>query len=57
MKRNDSEEMARLVRELSREKSERYVCTVCKGVRYYPHSKHEISYKYCPNCGREINHD
>lgn len=51
------DEKARLVRESSREKSERYVCTACNGVCYYPHSKTEIPYKYCPNCGRSVNRD
>ena len=45
----------RLVKVSYREKSEKYECTYCGGICYYPHTKYwRIPYNYCPMCGEEI---
>jgi predicted RNA-binding Zn-ribbon protein involved in translation (DUF1610 family) len=39
----------------NRSKSEKYECTHCGGICYFPHHKHwTIGYKFCPNCGEEV---
>lgn len=54
----DFYQTTRLQQESRREKSERYECTSCGGICYFPHGKHrKIWYKFCPNCGREVNKD
>ena len=44
----------KLVRESTREKSEKYICTACAKACYYPHSRNKIPYKFCPNCGERF---
>ena len=52
----DRLDVTELRKESGRPKSERYICTHCGGICYFPHSKHtKIWYKFCPNCGRELN--
>lgn len=46
-----------LRRESEREKSERYICTHCGGICYFPHSKRvKIWYNFCPCCGLEVQY-
>ena len=37
-----------------RKKSEKYECTTCGGICYFPHSTNEIWYDFCPCCGRAV---
>ena len=47
-----------LRRESDRPKSERYICTHCGGVCYFPYGKHrKIWYHFCPCCGREVQYE
>lgn len=47
-----------LRRESDREKSERYICTHCGGICYFPYGKHrKIWYHYCPCCGLEVQYE
>lgn len=43
-----------LVLESTRPKSEKYRCTSCGEFCYYPHSRIQIPYRFCPNCGKEV---
>jgi predicted RNA-binding Zn-ribbon protein involved in translation (DUF1610 family) len=39
----------------NRKTSEKYECTHCGGICYFPHHKHwTIGYKFCPQCGEEV---
>ena len=36
-------------------KSEKWKCSVCGGVAYYPHGKTAVcKYAFCPNCGADM---
>lgn len=43
-----------LVPESDRPKSEKFKCTGCGEFCYYPHSRNPIPYRFCPNCGKEV---
>ena len=43
-----------LVPDSLRPKAEKFRCTGCGDFCYFPHGRIEISYKYCPNCGKEV---
>ena len=45
-------------------KSEKFICSSCKSVAYYPQSHSRLNksdnqprcgYKYCPNCGSRVS--
>lgn len=53
----DDIETTKLRKVCERKKSEKYECTTCGGICYFPHSKSEIWYDFCPCCGRVVIKD
>ena len=47
-------ETTKLRKVYDRKKSEKYECTKCGGICYFPHGKSEIWYDFCPCCGRAV---
>lgn len=45
---------AKLVRDSDKPKSNKYRCSACGDICYFPHSLSPIPYKFCPNCGKEV---